>query len=802
MTDQKEISEQQSQDFVAIRDLFYMCVARWRWFVLSLAICIGVAVCYLLVTEPVYTRTASVLIKDDSNGKSMSGDMDAFSNLGLFSSNSNVNNEMGILSSPDLMREVINRLHLETNYRVPGLFHKNTVYGSELPVNVIFPELADSESAGCRLEVNDDGTVTLSDFERNDEKFDGEISGRLNDTILSPVGSIVVVPTAFSNDTAYDAIFVSRMSIYSAISAYTENFSVTRTDEKSNIISLAYKDVSICRAQEILINHIAVYNEDWVKDKNRMAVSTSMFIDERLELIKSELGNVEENISSYKSEHLLPDVQASANMYISQASESEALIRDLNTQVYMARYIRNYLNDENNKFQMIPANSGIENQGLTAQINEYNKQLLDRNNLVASSSTRNPLVLQLDDVITAMRKALLVSIDNELVALDTQIKSQKNYGAHATSQIASNPKQAKYLLGIERQQKVKESLYLFLLQKREENELSQAFTAYNTRIITMPYGSLLPTYPVTRNILLLALALGMLVPIIIIFIKESMNTVVRGREDLKKLTIPVIGEIPQYVHDKKKRLFKKRQPEVRAVVVKPGNRDVINEAFRVLRTNLEFMSDESNSHNVFVFTSFNPGSGKSFLCMNVAVSFAIKNHTVLVIDGDMRHASASAFIGSPKPGLSDYLCGRVNGIDDVIVKHKKYECLNVLPVGTIPPNPTELLFSDKLKQLLSAVREQYDYVFIDCPPIEMVADTQIIEKLADRTIFVIRAGLLERSMLPELETLYTEKRYKNMSVILNGTVAVGGRYGYRYGYHYGYGSSYHYGNEDTEHRGG
>ena len=511
-------------------------------------------------------------------------------------------------------------------------------------------------------------------------------------------------------------------------------------------------------------------------------------------VIEGELGNVDDDISSYKSEHLLPDVQAAASMYMAAASEADASVRELNNQAYMARYIKGYLTNDNNKFQLLPANSGIDNPGITAQINEYNDKLLERNSLVSHSSDRNPLVVEMDASLSAMRGALATSIDNQLVALNAQIRSQQSAGGQATSQIASNPKQSKYLLSVERQQKVKESLYLFLLQKREENELSQAFTAYNTRVITMPGGSMIPTAPVKRNILLVAFVLGLLIPVVVIFMRENMNTRVRGRKDLENVTVPFIGEIPLYTR-KRKGIFRKKPREVKSVVVKEGSRDIINEAFRVLRTNLEFMTGKDRKSNVITVTSFNPGSGKSFLTMNIAVSLAIKGKKVLVIDGDLRHGSASSYIGSPAKGLSDYLGGRIDGLDEIIVADPNHGNLDILPVGTIPPNPTELLFDDRLREVIDTVRGRYDFVLIDCPPVELVADTQIIEKLVDRTIFVVRAGLLERSMLAELEKLYEEKKYKNMSLILNGTEGSGGRYGYRYGYHYGYGSGYHYGSD-------
>lgn len=332
---------------------------------------------------------------------------------------------------------------------------------------------------------------------------------------------------------------------------------------------------------------------------------------------------MDEDISSYKSEHLLPDVQAASSMYMAQSSAANAQILSLNNQLYMTRYIRNYLANDANRTQLLPANSGIESANIESQIAEYNKQLLQRNSLVANSSTENPLVVDMDQALASMRGAIIRSIDNQIVTLNSQIKSLRQTEQQTTSRIAANPTQAKYLLSVERQQKVKEALYLFLLQKREENELSQAFTAYNTRIVTPPHGSMLPTSPVHKNIFMVAFALGLLIPIVIIFMRENMNTRVRGRKDLENLTIPFIGEIPLFTRKKKGILGKKPQ-EVKAVIVKEGNRDIINEAFRVLRTNLEFMTGKDKTSNVIIMTSFNPGSGKSFLTMNIAVSLAIK----------------------------------------------------------------------------------------------------------------------------------------------------------------------------------
>lgn len=295
---------------------------------------------------------------------------------------------------------------------------------------------------------------------------------------------------------------------------------------------------------------------------------------------------------------------------------------------------------------------------------------------------------------------------------------------------------------------------------------------------------MIPTAPVKKKIVLVALAFGLLIPVVIIFIRENINTKVRGRKDLESLSVPFIGEIPLAESGKKKNAQASKE-----IIIHQGKRDIVNEAFRVLRTNLEFILDakeDTDRASITLITSFNPGSGKTFLTMNTAATFALKGKRVLIIDGDLRHGSASAYLNKHTKGLSDYLGKREKNADSLIQENPDLPNLHLLPAGTIPPNPTELLAEPSFKELVERLRSRYDYIFIDCPPIDIVADTQIIEKLADRTIFVVRAGLLERDMLPELQRKYDEKRFKNMALVLNGTEGGGKRYGYRYGYKYGY----------------
>ena len=790
-TQNNTFQPKQSDDFIRIQDLFYLCINKWYWFVISLAVTIGIAIIYLLTTPPVYTRSASLLIKEDSKGNSLGDAAGLMGDFDLFQTNTNVNNEIQSLQSPAVMLDVVKRLHLDINYHTDGSFYKKVLYGRDCPYTVNFNDLQDNESVSFTINPGLEGQILLTDFSRDGEDLEGKVTAVVNDTVDAPIGKLVVTAT---NDTAsYNAsIYVSRIGYQKTTDDYASNLSVTLSDEKSTVINLSFKDVCTQRAEDVLNTVIAVYNENWIKDKNQIAVSTSAFISDRLGVIEQELGNVDENISSYKSEHLLPDVQAAASMYMEQSSETNAQILALNTQLSMARYIRNYLTNSTSKNQLLPANSGIESPGIEQQIANYNTAQLRRNDLVANSSERNPLVIDMDQSLENMRHAIITSIDNHITTLNTQIRSLQQSEQQTTARIAANPTQGRYLLSVERQQKVKEALYLFLLQKREENELSQAFTAYNTRVITPPSGSMIPTAPVKKNIALVAFALGFLIPIVIIFIRENINTKVRGRKDLESLSVPFVGEIPLAESGKKK----KTANVAKEIVISQGKRDIVNEAFRVLRTNLEFILDakeDKDRASVTLITSFNPGSGKTFLTMNTAASFALKGKRVLVVDGDLRHGSASAYVGSPKKGLSDYLGKRENNVEDLIVEKENCPGLFVLPVGTIPPNPTELLAEPRLAELIEKMRSRFDYIIIDCPPIDIVADTQIIEKLADRTIFIVRAGLLERDMLPKLQNDYDAKRFKNMALVLNGTIGGSSRYGYRYGYKYGY--AYGYGNK-------
>ena len=801
MSENQTNTVSRQEETINIKDLIFLYLSKWKWFVLSLAVCLGVAVLYLLKSPSVYTRSATLLIEDNDKGSSISTADLGFSDMGLFQSNTNVNNEIIAMSSPALMQNVVQRLNLDMNYACDGRFHDEVLYGTSQPVVVKMEDLSSNQSAALTLRIKADGAVELYDFVLSGEKLKHKesVKGKMLQPINTPLGKVTVSPTVFYAPGTDMEIFVSKSTLYSATTSYSSRLKVSLLQKEATVVSLSIEDVSVERANDVLNTLISAYNESWVEAKNQIAVSTSAFIDDRLRVIEQELGTVEEDISSYKSKNLISDLQVSSDLYIQQSSETEVKMLELSNRMYMAKYISDYLAKEDHAFDLLPAGTGIESSGIENQIAEYNTLLLQRNNLVAISSTSNPLVVDWDKSLTSMRAAIVTSLDNYIVMLQTQMNTLRQQESQATSRIAATPDQAKYLLSVERQQKVKESLYLFLLQKREENELSQAFTAYNTRLITPPTGSTNPTSPAKMQILLIAFVLGLAIPMGVFFIIISGNTKLRGKKDLDNMSVPYIGEIPMY--DGKKRSIKRILPDIArrrggktedvSIVVKEGNRDVVNEAFRVVRTNLEFMAGAS-LHHVYMTTSFNPGSGKTFITANMAMSLAIRGRKVLVIDGDLRRATASRLVQSPSIGLSDWLGERETDMEKILIRTDIHENLWIMPVGTIPPNPTELLQSGRLKQLIDTLKDRFDCIFIDCPPINIVADTQIIGKVADRTVFIVRAGLLERSMLSELENDFRDGRYPAMCMVLNGTVSKGGRYGYRYGYQYGYNYGYSY----------
>ena len=768
---------QQPDDSLGIMDMLMICLRQWPWFLLSLAICLGAASYYLLSTPKIYTRNSSILVKS-SGDKAV--DLQAFVDLGVSTLTSYINDEIIAIHSPTAVYDMVKRLHLDISYYRSGLFLDEPLYAESLPVEVELHHMDDIASASFTLKLNGNNTATLKDITLRGKEIKGDCTLTIGERSESPLGEITIKPSLYYEQDARREILVKRTGYKSAASSYSGRISASLKRNTKNIIEITCKDTSIPRADNILRTLVSIYNENWVKSRNQISVSTNEFIKERLAVIEEELGNVDQSIAGYKSSLAMPNVEAVANKALEQEGAADQERLTLSNQLYMVRYVRSYITEPAHDKQLLPASSGIGNSAVEAQIATYNEKLLQRNNLVANSSEQNPLVGDLDIILDNLKTAIVNSLDNVQTTLEAQLSVVQNTRNQAIEKLSANPTQANYLLSIERQQKVKESLYLFLLQKREENELSQAFTAYNTRVIAEPSGSSAPTSPVRNKILMIALGVALAVPAIFFILREFFNTTVRGRRDLNHLSIPFVGEIPQWKPRKGE-----KAPTGSHFIVKQHSRDVTNEAFRVVRTNLEFMlnADEQKSH-VIMLTSFNPNSGKTFISANLGASYGVRGSKAICVDLDLRIGSLSEYVGSPKKGITEYLSGQENDLQSLII-HLEDPALDFLPMGKTPPNPTELLYSPKFKSMFDTLREQYEYIFVDSAPLEIVADASIINREADLTVFVIRTGVMERSMLNELEKSYEEKKYNKMAMLLNGTDAEQ-HYGfYRFGYGYG-----------------
>ncbi len=549
--------------------------------------------------------------------------------------------------------------------------------------------------------------------------------------------------------------------------------SVDIEDLQSTIIDLTYKDHSTTEAEQVLSLIIQVYNEKWLEEKNLITKKTSLFIDARLKLLERDLDQVDDSISTYKSRYGITDLQHVSNIYLQQQSRSDAELLTLSNQKAMAEYIRDLLKDRSSKHQLLLVNSGINNSVIEDQITLYNSLVIDLQSHLEYTSDQNPLIATREKELTNLRNSILANVNNHIRTIDIQLLALKGYSGETTSKITSNPAQAKYLVSIEREQKVKESLYLYLLQKKEENDISITYQLPNTQIIDVPHGSGKPTSPQRGKVLIAAVMLGLMIPVTIIFLRASFDETVRNSKDitchdslLLFACIPLCPNINIW-KQLQYRLHKKPIPRVGMVVAK-GLQDPANEAFRVLRTKIENKTIGHSEGKVMMVTSFKKGEGKTFVSMNLALTLAIHHKHILFIDADMRDGKASKFFGADDWGLTDYLCGITQDATQSIIQLPDYPSLDILPVGVLQPTPTELLGTERFAKMIASLRKQYELVIIDTPQVDGLADTEILEQYADATLFITRAGLLRRQRLNELEEAQQKGKYKGLTVVVNG----------------------------------
>ena len=744
-----ELREKESE--ISIVDIFHLVIANWYWFVLSILICAGIAFFYLKSSSKVYSRKASVLIRDDSKGGSIS-ESTAFADISFLGGKRNVDNEVLVFQSRHLMEKVARRLHLDMSYKVKNGLREDELY-THSPITVLFPESEERQVIEMTVTPVDSATVRLSDFSLSiagEEIRSAEVvDARLNDTILTPVGTMVVTPTLYYTDTYYGKpVYITKSNMEKVVEGYLRRINISLASKTATIINLVLDDVSTARAEDILNMLIAVYNEDVINDKNQIAVNTSKFINDRLIIIERELGSVDANIESFKRENQLTDITSETGMYLQNTSRYKQEGLSLENQLSIVKYIKEYLVDPQKGSDLIPANTGISDNSVESQIKEYNDMLLKRDKLVAGSSNKNPIVIDLNNSLGAMKQTIIRSVDNLIVGLNIQLKNIREQEEQTTKRIEAVPTQQKYVLTVERQQKIKEELYLYLLNKREENGLTLAITESNARIIDPASGSSDPVAPRTMMIFFGDIILGVTIPMGILWLINVTDTKVRTRKELDEvLTVPLLGDIPRH--------SVKKGEDVDSIAVSESGHDSVSEAFRIIRTNMEFMRVKSGNLQVVMFTSANPGAGKTFVSSNLAMSIAQTNKRVILVDADIRKGTLSGIFSNPskRMGLTHYLSGHTNDLNEIIGVSEEYDKLDIVFSGPVPPNPAELLLSERFDHFIAELRKRYDYIIVDNVPAGMVADASIVNRVADLTIFVIRSGIMDRRQLPELEKM-------------------------------------------------
>ena len=771
-------SSNRNEQGINLIDLLVYFASQWKWFLLSILVCGGIA-WYSYARSPlVYFRAATVIIKDPSNKASTTG-LDRFDNI---INKVNVANEILQFRSKKLMREVVQRLHADISYQVEDGLRNNELY-TQSPVLLSFPDALPEQHFALTVTPKDTNSVILSDFSGIEAA--SSLTIPMNDTVTLGKGMrVVATPTNYyAKSWLGTAIRVQKLPVESMVNYYKGALGIQQEEEESSILTLALKDGSAARAEDVLNTLINVYNEEAIKDKNQVAVNTADFINERLIIIENELGGVESELETFKQRNQIVDIASSAGMYMSESQKYNTDALELETQLRLANFIKDYLTDPAKETDLIPSNTGIGDMNIESQISLYNTAKLKRDRLIDDSSENNPVVQELNNSLRAMKQNIIRAVDNMIVSLNVQRSDAQSREMRAQNRVTAIPAKERQLLSIERQQKVKEALYLYLLNKREENALSQAMADNNARVIDGAEGSNAPISPNRNRILLLGILVGVAIPGLACLAILFMDTRVHSRKDFEGvLSVPFLGEIPQ-----DKEAGKLNEQESPFLLAKEQRDSTVSEAFRILRTNMAFMARKDLPQQVIIFTSLNEGAGKTFISKNLGMSLALTKKRVLLIDMDIRRGTLSRKFHLHKTGLTNYLADTDLTTDDIIQHQDGFD---IIAAGAVAPNPAELLMDKRLDELVGELRKRYDYIVADSVPVGVIADAAISNRIADLTIFVARAGRLDRRQLPEIEQLYKENKLHNMALVLNGA-DLHRRYGY-YGY-YGYSYKYGYG---------
>ena len=774
------VENNSQNNLFSLQSLYELFIKNWKWFVLSVALCLGVMTFYLLKVTPRYQRCAVLMVKDDGGQKpgilSSLMQVQGMSASGPMGMGMSIDNELYILSSFQLMRQVVDVLKLDVQYTQEQGLRTVSLY-DELPFEVQFTNAFSGPVSFDIQAVRKEGLV-LNHFRMEGEEVLQEKLVPYNDSVMTPVGGLRILTKAAPIDRELsNPIQVTRLDKRIATGMLRGSITTSPVSKAGTLVNIICEDTNPHRAEDILTTIMEEYRRTLIDDKNATASKTAEFIEERIDIIGRELGDVEDRLTEFKRQHEMVDIQTKVTTSMAEGARAKDKSIELGAQLNVAQYVRDFVTDVSKSDQLIPNVSGIRDAGVERQISQYNDMLLRRNRLLENSGEENSVVVELNKDLEAMRSTIEGSLSTYCNTLSLRIEDAKKQEAETKQSIKEIPLQEKKVLDVKRQQAIKERLYTFLLQNREEIAMKLAGTEANLRVVEKPFGSLNPSSPHRKQLLLIAMLVGLVIPFVVIYIREFFNTGVRGRKDIARYTtIPVLGDIPRRDKDNGDS----------DIVVSKGANDPISEAFRLLRTNLDFLQRHAQ---VIMFTSTMAHEGKTFVSRNFAVTLALAGKRVILVDTDLRKGKQGHLLAfKHKEGVSNYLCGSSESVKALIIPKVIGEVVDFLPSGVVPPNPSELLMSDRLDEMIAALREEYDYVIVDNVPAMVVADAAVVNRVADATIYVMRDGMVDRRYLPELEEMYQSGKFKHMSIILNDVREHIHGAGYGYGYGMGYGN--------------
>ena len=760
-----------SQSTFSIQEFIELVLRNWYWFIVSVVLCGAVALYYLASTPKTYVRTATVVVKDTRKGSG--SEITAFNDVLGGIGRRSVDNEIHIFQSRRVMEQVVAKYNLDTRYSAKVGLRVVDMYG-RTPVTIEFVDSKPKSVVSFKYSINDAGNITFTEFKDKDGYIEGNITAKIGEAVATPFGTIVTCATPEFEDNRDKVISVTQYPMNDITETYRKRLNCAIVDKMASVITLSMVDQVPHRAENILNGVIEAYDMDAIADKQAVSNLTEKFILERLQTLGEELNNADVDIASFKQDNSLYNPSQEASLRAQETARLKEDALSLEANMEMTTYILNYLRDSDKTNSLIPASavtlSGVST-GMVTQIEQYNKSLLEYKRLLASSSTTNPTIIDLGNQIAGLHSAVIASLESHIEGLKLRIEQVNREQKAVDKRMQKSPTMEMELLSKARQQKVKEELYIYLLTKLEENSLSEATAESNARVIDHAYGSNIPVSPRRSIILLFSMIMGLCIPLAILYLREIMNTAVRSRRDLDTaLTIPFIGAVPQ--HNGK---------VGNGIVVREDSRDAISESFRMLRTNLSFMS-VNNKIQVMMFTSSVPHSGKSFISSNFAYTLASSGKRVVILDLDLRLRTLSKSMGqhSNRRGITSYLSGKIESVEDIITPSEIMPNLDFVYAGPKPPNPTDMLLSERMDSLIATLRKQYDYIILDSVPAMAVADALVLDRLVDLTVYIIRQGNLDRRELPEIEKLYREKKFRNMCTILNSATQSAQKYGYGY----------------------